>query len=134
MSVWTRYDICIQHSLILELERLRRNVQHLAIAFILQLTNKLKGHSKRISSLSFSTVLNVLVSSGLDAQVGILYILLVDRAEGQPDSSFECESINVFKYNNLFTSLNELRLSNIYYLDAIGLLGKENCIVLDCMN
>ncbi|XP_022892695.1 protein TPR3-like isoform X3 [Olea europaea var. sylvestris] len=34
-----------------------------------ELTNKLKGHSKRISSLSFSTVLNVLVSSGLDAQI-----------------------------------------------------------------
>ncbi|KAL2525724.1 Topless-related protein 1 [Abeliophyllum distichum] len=34
-----------------------------------EMINKLKGHSKRISGLAFSTMLNVLVSSGLDAQI-----------------------------------------------------------------
>ena len=37
--------------------------------------SKLKGHQKRITGLAFSTNLNILVSSGADAQVsGILYI------------------------------------------------------------
>lgn len=35
----------------------------------LQVKSKLKGHSKRITGLAFSHVLNVLVSSGADAQV-----------------------------------------------------------------
>jgi WD40 repeat protein len=35
----------------------------------LQVKSKLKGHTKRITGLSFSHVLNVLVSSGADAQV-----------------------------------------------------------------
>lgn len=34
--------------------------------------SKLKGHSKRITGLAFSNVLNVLVSSGADAQVPAL--------------------------------------------------------------
>lgn len=36
---------------------------------LLQVKSKLKGHSKRISGLAFSNTLNVLVSSGADAQV-----------------------------------------------------------------
>lgn len=31
--------------------------------------SKLKGHQKRVTGLAFSNVLNVLVSSGADAQV-----------------------------------------------------------------
>lgn len=34
-----------------------------------EVKSKLKGHSKRITGLAFSNVLNVLVSSGADAQV-----------------------------------------------------------------
>jgi len=37
--------------------------------FIVQVKSKLRGHSKRITGLAFSNVLNVLVSSGADAQV-----------------------------------------------------------------
>ena len=36
---------------------------------LLQVKSKLKGHQKRISGLAFSNTLNVLVSSGADAQV-----------------------------------------------------------------
>lgn len=36
---------------------------------LLQVKSKLKGHSKRITGLAFSNTLNVLVSSGADAQV-----------------------------------------------------------------
>jgi len=39
--------------------------------FLMQVKSKLKGHSKRITGLAFSHVLNVLVSSGADAQVTI---------------------------------------------------------------
>jgi len=39
----------------------------------LQVKSKLKGHTKRITGLAFSHVLNVLVSSGADAQVIIAY-------------------------------------------------------------
>ena len=35
----------------------------------LQVKSKLKGHSKRITGLAFSTALNVLVSSAADNQV-----------------------------------------------------------------
>lgn len=35
----------------------------------MQVKSKLKGHSKRITGLAFSHLLNVLVSSGADAQV-----------------------------------------------------------------
>lgn len=35
----------------------------------MQVKSKLKGHSKRITGLAFSHALNVLVSSGADAQV-----------------------------------------------------------------
>jgi hypothetical protein len=34
-----------------------------------QVKTKLKGHQKRITGLAFSNTLNVLVSSGADAQV-----------------------------------------------------------------
>jgi WD40 repeat protein len=37
--------------------------------FVVQVKSKLRGHSKRITGLAFSNVLNVLVSSGADAQV-----------------------------------------------------------------
>ena len=40
--------------------------------FSLQVKSKLKGHTKRITGLAFSHVLNVLVSSGADAQVIIV--------------------------------------------------------------
>ena len=36
---------------------------------LIQVKSKLKGHSKRITGLAFSHLLNVLVSSGADAQV-----------------------------------------------------------------
>jgi WD40 repeat protein len=36
--------------------------------------SKLKGHSKRITGLAFSHVLNMLVSSGADAQVIIVQL------------------------------------------------------------
>jgi len=39
----------------------------------LQVKSKLKGHTKRITGLAFSHVLNVLVSSGADAQVIIVH-------------------------------------------------------------
>ena len=35
----------------------------------MQVIDKLKGHSKRVTGLAFSMNLNVLVSSGADAQV-----------------------------------------------------------------
>lgn len=36
---------------------------------VLKVKIKLKGHQKRVTGLAFSNVLNVLVSSGADAQV-----------------------------------------------------------------
>lgn len=38
-------------------------------SFFVQVKSKLRGHSKKITGLAFSNVLNVLVSSGADAQV-----------------------------------------------------------------
>ena len=40
---------------------------------LVQVKSKLKGHSKRITGLAFSNVLNVLVSSGADAQVRTIF-------------------------------------------------------------
>lgn len=37
--------------------------------------SKLKGHQKRVTGLAFSNVLNVLVSSGADAQVNPQFYL-----------------------------------------------------------
>lgn len=37
--------------------------------FFAQVKYKIKGHQKRVTGLAFSTVLNVLVSSGADSQV-----------------------------------------------------------------
>lgn len=45
---------------------------YLVVIFFIQVKSKLKGHSKRITGLAFSHVLNVLVSSGADAQVHII--------------------------------------------------------------
>jgi len=39
-----------------------------------QVKSKLKGHQKRITGLAFSTNLNILVSSGADAQVSLLSV------------------------------------------------------------
>lgn len=54
----------------------QKKIMHfvLSLSFILQLINKLEGHSKRISGLAFSTNLNVLVSCGVDTQVSSLKI------------------------------------------------------------
>jgi WD40 repeat protein len=41
-----------------------------------EVKSKLKGHQRRITGLAFSTNLNILVSSGADAQVSLLDILL----------------------------------------------------------
>lgn len=41
-----------------------------------QVKSKLKGHQKRITGLAFSTNLNILVSSGADAHVSLLTVLL----------------------------------------------------------
>lgn len=38
-------------------------------SLFVQVKSKLRGHSKKITGLAFSNVLNVLVSSGADAQV-----------------------------------------------------------------
>lgn len=46
-----------------------------------EVKSKLKGHSKRITGLAFSNVLNVLVSSGADAQV--LFHLMFCNQESQ---------------------------------------------------
>jgi WD40 repeat protein len=51
--------------------------------FLMQVKSKLKGHSKRITGLAFSHLLNVLVSSGADAQVTIFifrYVLQIGLA------------------------------------------------------
>ena len=40
-----------------------------------QVKSKLKGHQNRVTGLTFSTVLNVLVSSGADVQVYSLKIM-----------------------------------------------------------
>lgn len=46
------------------------------LPFILyQVITKLEGHKGRVTGLAFSTALNVLVSSGRDAQVSICIIL-----------------------------------------------------------
>lgn len=42
--------------------------------FSLQVKSKLKGHQKRITGLAFSTSLNILVSSGADAQVSDYFL------------------------------------------------------------
>ena len=42
-----------------------------------QVKSKLKGHQKRITGLAFSTALNILVSSGADAQVRYALRLVV---------------------------------------------------------
>lgn len=41
------------------------------ITSCMQVKSKLVGHSKRVTGLGFSNALNVLVSSGADAQVSI---------------------------------------------------------------
>ncbi|XP_031279576.1 topless-related protein 1-like [Pistacia vera] len=51
--------------------------------------NKLKGHSKRITGLAFSHVLNILVSSGADAQI---IIWSCDRWERQKSTSLHIPS------------------------------------------
>lgn len=48
---------------------LTSKTSYLDTIFLMQVKSKLKGHSKRITGLAFSHVLNVLVSSGADAQV-----------------------------------------------------------------
>lgn len=57
---------------------------------ITQVKSKLKGHSKRITGLAFSHVLNVLVSSGADAQVQLI-------------TTFFC-FYNVFEYPTISSS------------------------------
>lgn len=52
-------------------------IKVLITTILLQVKSKLKGHSKRITGLAFSHVLNVLVSSGADAQVENFFILYV---------------------------------------------------------
>lgn len=47
----------------------RSETSYLDTALLMQVKSKLKGHSKRITGLAFSHALNVLVSSGADAQV-----------------------------------------------------------------
>ena len=42
-----------------------------------QVKSKLKGHQKRITGLAFSTSLNILVSSGADAQVSDFVFLSI---------------------------------------------------------
>lgn len=37
----------------------------------MQVKSKLEGHSERVTGLAFSSALNVLISSGADAQVSI---------------------------------------------------------------
>lgn len=39
-----------------------------------QVKTKLKGHQKHITGLAFSTALNILVSSGADAQVMQIFL------------------------------------------------------------
>lgn len=47
-----------------------------------EVKSKLKGHSKRITGLAFSNVLNVLVSSGADAQVlPLIHVNLVKNSD-----------------------------------------------------
>jgi len=46
------------------------------VNLLLKVKSKLKGHSKRITGIAFSYVLNVLVSSGADSQVNDLYAWL----------------------------------------------------------
>jgi WD40 repeat protein len=48
---------------------LNRTQLSMPYLFLVQVKSKLRGHSKRITGLAFSNVLNVLVSSGADAQV-----------------------------------------------------------------
>lgn len=48
---------------------LRCNIFIVYTEFFVQVKSKLKGHTKRITGLAFSHALNVLVSSGADAQV-----------------------------------------------------------------
>ena len=45
----------------------------------MQVKSKLKGHTKRITGLAFSHVLNVLVSSGADAQVIVVQFRFASR-------------------------------------------------------
>ena len=46
----------------------------------MQVENKLKGHFGKITGLAFSEVLNVLVSSGADAQASIFsFITFISR-------------------------------------------------------
>ena len=54
-------------------ERLpKRNLGNLLPTFM-QIESKLKGHFGKITGLAFSEVLNVLVSSGADAQASIFF-------------------------------------------------------------
>ena len=54
---------------------------------LVQVKSKLKGHSKRITGLAFSNVLNVLVSSGADAQVRTIFFLLFWESMRQDQQS-----------------------------------------------
>jgi len=73
MFVWMRYDKMLVDS---PCEfHLENKTRIWSFPFFLQVKSKLMGHSKRIAGLAFSNVLNTLVSSGADAQVGILSLI-----------------------------------------------------------
>ena len=71
-----------------------------------QVKSKLKGHQKRITGLAFSTSLNILVSSGADAQV----------------SDFVFLSIVFLLRNNYENKTREI-LHFCFYLTCHNLLG-----------
>ena len=67
-----RYDAIDSYSYCkwLEQQQLLFTIFHLLV----KVKSKLRGHNKRITGLAFSHVLNVLVSSGADAQVIIFQL------------------------------------------------------------
>ena len=63
----------------------------------MQVKCKLKGHTKRVTGLAFSLALNVLVSSGADAQVII-------------------SGVDMFPYVFLFNDLTEVKELVVFHL------------------
>ena len=75
MSMVSHYNSCLRSGLSCTVPspssvRPAHPTSCLVVCFLsLQVKSKLKGHSKRITGLAFSTALNVLVSSAADNQV-----------------------------------------------------------------
>lgn len=91
---------------------------------LVQVKSKLKGHSKRITGLAFSHVLNVLVSSGADAQVITTFCIYI-RFPSSKICSLNIDTSTCFGvvFPHLFVfALILVNLKNIQYAHVLFIL------------